>query len=95
MHTKTEYTNKECLHVWLNLESNHTCLVASDFFVKPEGLLHIPRTWFVNSCQMYKLALYLALKNFIVVRKVKLYLLPVTLWEYYFTLRFLILVFKT
>ena len=50
LHTKTEYTNKECLPVWLNLESTHTCLVASDIFVKPEDLRHVPRKSFANTC---------------------------------------------
>jgi len=47
-----EYTYDKYLHVWLNLEITHTCLVTDDFFVKLEVLRHVPRTSFENAYQM-------------------------------------------
>jgi len=44
MRNKTEYTYKKCLPVWLKLEITHISLVAGDYFVKPEGIRHVPRT---------------------------------------------------
>jgi hypothetical protein len=36
LHNKIENPNKKCLPVWLYLVIAHTCLVAGNFFLKPE-----------------------------------------------------------
>jgi len=48
-------------------------MVSGDYFVKPEDLRHVPRTSFSNFCQMSYEAIYLDLKEFDIIRNVKLY----------------------